>query len=183
LFATACRQSVRSLRTTEPFLLRGIQFVLAGFALREKRTHVCGAGRHFMAVNYDGEAFPCYLLESKDTSYGFLTKDWDSVRYEQVRSQFENNGKGHHAACRKCWANEICQSCLGPSFQLVSRVAKPPAWFCKFQKETIGATLGEIAAARSSSDWAVFVANMERLLAPIVKRNVAPARAGEVHDS
>lgn len=168
LFATAARASARSFRTDCPHLLRGIQFILDGFALRERRRHVCGAGRTFMAVNYDGEAFPCYLLESPATSYGVIGKTWDQTRYEQVRHDFTANGKAHHEVCRNCWANEICQSCLGTSWQISPEVTKPPAWFCGFQKAIISAVLGEIGSARESQDWPRFVANIERYLRPLI---------------
>lgn len=167
MFADAARACVRSYRTDQPHLLRGIQFVLDGFALREKRSHVCGAGRTFMAVNYDGEAFPCYLLQSPSTSYGFVEDSALHARYSAVNRRFEANGKDHHPVCRTCWANEICQSCLGTSFQIEATVTKPPAWFCRFQKAIIAAVLGEIAAARASQQWDQFMVNMERHLRPL----------------
>lgn len=169
LFETLVRDSVRSFRTQKPFLFRGIQFVLDGFALRERRSHVCGAGRDFMAVNYDGEAFPCYLLESADTSYGFVSDErWSDERHAAISRKFKCNGKNFHPVCRGCWANEICQSCLGTTFQIEPEIAKPPAWFCAFQKRLIAAALGEFAAARASPDWNRFLVNMRRSLAPLV---------------
>jgi uncharacterized protein len=168
LFASAARASARSFRTERPYLLRGIQFVLDGYALRERRSHVCGAGRTFMAVNYDGEAFPCYLLESPATSYGVIGKSWDQARYEKVRHAFSVNGKAHHEVCGGCWANEICQSCLGTSWQISPEVTKPPAWFCGFQKAIIGAVLGEIASARESGDWPQFASNIESYMQPLL---------------
>ena len=170
LFEQASRNSIRSFRTSRPFLLRGIQFVIDGFALREKREHVCGAGRTFMAINYDGEAFPCYLLESPEIRYGFIDNRWDQNRYNAVRQKFECNGKSFHEVCRQCWANEICQSCLGSSFQIEPQVTKPPAWFCTFQKQFIGAVLAEIAAAIESDDYSVFMRNMQEHLLPLQSR-------------
>jgi uncharacterized protein len=167
LFVDAARGSIRSHRTPHPYLLRGIQFVLDGFALRERRRHVCGAGRTFMGINYDGEAFPCYLLESPDTSYGLIGASWDQQRYESIRRRFVQNGKEYHPVCRECWANEICQSCLGTSWQISPEITKPPAWFCQFQKMLIGAVLAEIAESRESDDWHTFLANMDRHLSPI----------------
>lgn len=167
LFANAARKSVQSFRTQSPYLLRGIQFVLDGFSLRERRRYVCGAGRTFMGINYDGEAFPCYLLESPDTSYGFIGKDWNQSRYEMIRNRFNSNGKEHHPVCRECWANEICQSCLGTSWQIKPEITKPPAWFCKFQKNIIRAVLAEIACVRDSSEWDIFLVNMDKYLSPL----------------
>ncbi len=168
LFAAAARASTRSFRSQHPYLLRGIQFVLDGFGLRERRQHVCGAGRTFMAINYDGEAFPCYLLESPATSYGVIGKSWDQVKYEEVRQDFIANAKTHHEVCGNCWANEICQSCLGTSWQISPELTKPPAWFCGFQKAIISAVLGEIASARASQDWARFVSNIDDYMQPLV---------------
>lgn len=167
LFADAARNSVQSFRTDHPYVLRGIQFVLDGFSLKERRRHVCGAGRTFMGINYDGEAFPCYLLESDNTSYGFIDRQWNQQRYENIRSKFVQNGKDNHPVCRECWANEICQSCLGTSWQISPEVTKPPAWFCGFQKTIIGAVLAEIADVRGSDEWTTFLANMQRYLAPL----------------
>src|SRR5437870_8938862 len=87
-YSDAVRNSIRSYRTDSPYLLRGIQFVLDGFAIRERRRHVCGAGRTFMGINYDGEAFPCYLLQSPEVSYGFVGERWNQDRYETIRSKF-----------------------------------------------------------------------------------------------
>jgi len=167
LFSEAARNSVRSFRTSRPYLLRGIQFVLDGFALKERRRHVCGAGRTFMGINFNGEAFPCYLLESPEVSYGFIGAAWDQGRYERIRNRFVQNGKEYHPVCRECWANEICQSCLGTSWQISPQITKPPAWFCGFQKRLIGAVLGEIASARESDEWDTFLANMKRHLQPL----------------
>ncbi|MBB3606388.1 uncharacterized protein FHT40_006079 [Mycolicibacterium sp. BK556] len=172
-YVAAARASIRSFRGPNPYLLRGIQFILDGFAIRERRRHVCGAGRTFMGINYDGEAFPCYLLQSSEVSYGLVSQSWDQERYEGVRSRFERNGKQYHPVCRECWANEICQSCLGTSWHLSPEITKPPAYFCAFQKTLIGSVLAEIGAARESGDWDMFVANWERHLAPLVE-SVAP---------
>lgn len=170
-YSDAVRRSIRSYRTDSPHLLRGIQFVLDGFALRERRRHVCGAGRTFMGINYDGEAFPCYLLQSPEVSYGFIGDTWNQERYEKIRDQFVKNGKQYHRVCRECWANEICQSCLGSSWELLPEIAKPPAWFCAFQKTLIGSVLAEVAGARESSDWDTFVRNWRKHLAPLVECN------------
>jgi len=167
-FINAVRNSIRSYRTTSPYLLRGIQFVLDAFAIRERRRHVCGAGRTFMGVNYDGEAFPCYLLQSPEVSYGFVGDSWDYDRYERIRGKFVQNGKEYHPVCRECWANEICQSCLGTSWELSPEITKPPAWFCSFSKNLIGAVLAEIASARESNDWNVFMTNWEKHLVPLI---------------
>jgi uncharacterized protein len=167
LFVEAARKSVQSFRTTNPYLLRGIKFVLDGFALRERLRYVCGAGRTFMGINYDGEAFPCYLLESPDTSYGLLGRTFNRQRYDAVRDRFVHNGKEYHPVCRECWANEICQSCLGTSWQITPDVTKPPAWFCQFQKALIGVVLAEIGSARDSSDWEVFLQSMRQHLQPL----------------
>jgi uncharacterized protein len=166
-YSEAVRNSIRSYRTDSPHLLRGIQFVLDGFAIRERRRHVCGAGRTFMGINYDGEAFPCYLLQSPEVSYGFVGDGWDDERYERIRSQFARNGKEYHAVCRECWANEICQSCLGASWELSPEITKPPAWFCGFQKALIGVVLAEVGNARESGDWPTFVTNWKKHLAPL----------------
>ncbi|MBB4284345.1 radical SAM/SPASM domain-containing protein [Roseospira goensis] len=172
-FVAVARACVRSLRTADPFLLRGIHFVLDGLVKRERRGHVCGAGRTFMAVNADGTAYPCYLLQSAETRYGVLGGDWSQDRYAAVSDRFRANGKSHHAPCRECWANEICQSCLGSSFLLDQRIDKPPAWFCAVQKTLIAAVLGEVADALRSDDRAVFL----RALAQVLKPR-SPTRAG-----
>lgn len=164
-FAEAARWSVRSYTTEDPFLLRGIQFVLTGFATKTRREYVCGAGRNFMAVNYDGRAFPCYLLESDDSCYGFVDDRWDEEKHAQVTAQFVQNGKAHHPVCTECWANEICQSCLGSTFLIEPKIAKPPAWFCGLQKRIIAAALSEIGAARVSPNWPLFLDNMEQMTA------------------
>jgi uncharacterized protein len=176
-YVDAVRNSIRSYRTDSPYLLRGIQFVLDAFAIRERRRHVCGAGRTFMGINYDGEAFPCYLLQSPEVSYGFIGDNWDYDRYERIRGKFVRNGKEYHPVCRECWANEICQSCLGTSWQLSPEITKPPAWFCAFSKNMIGAVLAEIASARESSDWSIFMRNWERHLAPLIVSEEVPSRA------
>jgi radical SAM protein with 4Fe4S-binding SPASM domain len=127
-----------------------------------------------MGINYDGEAFPCYLLQSPDVSYGFVAENWDDERYESIRSRFACNGKEHHPVCRECWANEICQSCLGTSWHLEPGIAKPPAWFCAFQKTLIGAVISEIAHARESDSWPVFNENWRKHLAPLVASEHRP---------
>jgi uncharacterized protein len=167
LFEDAIRSSIHSFRSATPYLVRGIQFVLDSFALKERSRYVCGAGRTFMGINYDGEAFPCYLLQSPDVSYGFIDNRWDSTRYESVRHRFVQNGKEYHPVCRECWAHEICQSCLGTSWQISPQLTKPPAWFCRFQKRLIGAVLAEVASARQSPAWDTFLQNMSRHLAPL----------------
>jgi len=161
----AAAWSVKSFGTEDPFLLRGIQFVLTGFATKSRRDYVCGAGRTFMAVNYDGEAFPCYLMETRSTSYGFVDKRWNEDRFNSVGRSLQRNGKAHHPVCRECWANEICQSCLGSTFLLAPEIAKPPAWFCRLQKEVISVTLAEIGCLRTNGDWDLFLSNLERMTA------------------
>jgi radical SAM protein with 4Fe4S-binding SPASM domain len=180
-FEQAARASVRSFRTDDPWVLRGITAVLDGFLLQEERDYVCGAGRSFMAVNHDGEAFPCYLLESAETSYGFVDDRWDETRYAEVGKRFRSNGKRFHEVCRGCWANELCQSCLGYTFTVEQKVAKPPAWFCRFNKAIIAAVLGEVAAARDSSQWPIFVMNMKQSLLDPSRPFVPVAREYRPH--
>ena len=168
-FEKAARRSIRSFATESPHLLRGIQFVLDGFSLREERPYVCGAGRTFMAINYNGEAFPCYLLQSSATSYGVIGETWSNEKYAQISEQFWKNGKDHHKVCRECWANEICQSCLGTSWQISPQVSKPPTWFCTFQKRIIGGVLGEICDIRKNGEWQIFLANISDYLRPLSK--------------
>lgn len=165
-FANAARGCIRSFSSEDPYLIRGIQFVIDGFVNRKKNEHVCGAGRTFMAVNYDGEAFPCYLLESKETSYGFVNGDWDDDKYKRISSAFYRNGKKYHEVCGNCWANEICQSCLGSTFLIEKKIAKPPAWFCAVQKTLISAVLGEIGEALSGPDKERFIMGLENALKP-----------------
>jgi uncharacterized protein len=164
-FAKAAQWSVRSYSTDDPFLLRGVQFVLTGFATKTRREYVCGAGRTFMAVNHDGKAFPCYLMESDDTFYGFVDSRWDEDRFIGISNLLKRNGKSHHPVCSDCWANEICQSCLGSTFLIDAKIAKPPAWFCGLQKQVIAAALAEIGAARQSENWSRFLRNVERMTA------------------
>jgi len=165
-FASAARACIRSFSSDDPHLLRGIQFVIDGFFNRHKNEHVCGAGRTFMAVNFDGEAFPCYLLESPETSYGFVNGAWSDETYRKISSSFYRNGKAYHDVCGKCWANEICQSCLGSTYLLEKKVAKPPAWFCAVQKTMIAAVLGEIGDKLSGDDRRHFIAGLEKVLSP-----------------
>lgn len=165
-FAAAARSCIRSLATTDPFLLRGIHFVLDGFVKQERRKHVCGAGRTFMAVNYDGEAFPCYLLESAQTSYGVIGKSWDQDKYLKISRSFYQNGKDYHETCRNCWANEICQSCLGSTFLIEKEIAKPPAWFCGVQKTLISSVLGEIGDQLRDGPSELFLRNLEHFIKP-----------------
>jgi uncharacterized protein len=164
-FAAAAQWSVRSYTTDDPFLLRGVQFVLTGFATKTRREYVCGAGRNFMAVNHDGKAFPCYLMESDDTFYGFVDDRWDSARFAEITNRLKRNGKAFHPVCNECWANEICQSCLGSTYLIDPQIAKPPAWFCGLQKQVIAAALAEIGAARQSANWPLFLRNVRRMTA------------------
>jgi len=190
-FVEAARASARSFRGDDPFLLRGITSVLDGFLLREDREYVCGAGRSFMAVNYDGEAFPCYLLESSQTSYGFVDDRWDEGRYSEISHKFQRNGKLFHPVCRGCWNNELCQLCHGYSFAIEQKLSKPPDWLCSFIKSVTAAVLGEVAAARESAQWDLFVANMKSSLlnpqkpfVPAVRdrtRNIVPLSASSPH--
>ncbi|EFO29411.1 putative radical SAM domain protein [Roseibium sp. TrichSKD4] len=165
-FAAAARRCIRSFLTDDPFLLRGIQFVIDGFANKKKNSHVCGAGRTFMAVNYDGAAYPCYLLETSETAYGFVGKEWNEERYALISSKFMENGKEYHDTCKKCWAKEICQSCLGSSFLIDKQISKPPAWFCATQKTLISSVLGEIASALQGEQKEAFLANLSHFLKP-----------------
>lgn len=159
-FEQAARNSIRSFRTQDPYLLRGIDFVLRGYVGQIKNPYVCGAGRTFMAINYDGEAFPCYLMESRSTSYGWIGDHWRQSRFEQIRTKFSGNSKAHHPECLACWASEICKSCLGVGFQITKKIGKPPGWFCAFQKSLVSGVLAEIANASDSDEWPLFMRNV-----------------------
>ncbi len=159
-FTESARLSIKSYRTNQPYLLRGIEFILRGYSSHVKNQYICGAGKTFMAINFDGEAFPCYLLESSETSYGFVNDGWNKSRYVAIQQRFFENVKDNHYECNECWANEICKSCLGTSFQISKNITKPPRWFCTFQKAIIESVLAEIASASESEDWQLFVENI-----------------------
>ncbi|MBB4267275.1 radical SAM/SPASM domain-containing protein [Roseospira visakhapatnamensis] len=166
-FARLARDSVRSLRTTRPFLLRGIHFVLDGLVTREVRAHACGAGRTFMAVNADGTAYPCYLLESEETRYGPVGDDWDGARHARIAARFQANGKAHHPQCQQCWARELCHTCLGARFLSDPRIDKPPDWFCAVQKTAMSAALGAFAdAVADDATRPLFLRNLRRVIEP-----------------
>jgi len=164
LFAEAAIHSISSYRTGSPYLLRGIDFVIRGFIGQVNTPYVCGAGRTFMAINYDGEAFPCYLLESPSTSYGLVGNKWNRQRYKNVQDRFSCNGKAYYSECRQCWACEICKSCLGTSFQIAKEITKPPSWFCAFEKSMIEVVLAKIASISESPDWQLFIENISHSL-------------------
>jgi uncharacterized protein len=164
-FAAASADAVRSLSTHDPYVLRGTRFAIQGFVQRKLRPYVCGAGRQFMAVNYDGSAYPCYLLESDELRYGNVADPATTERFVAGRERHEHNGKDYHEDCSRCWANEICQSCLGTTFMLKPQLAKPPRWFCLFQKRIISAVLSEIALASERVEtFATFRYNVEGLV-------------------
>jgi radical SAM protein with 4Fe4S-binding SPASM domain len=179
LYCEAARNSIRSFYTEDPYLLRGIEFIIRGFIKSTSKPYFCGAGRTFMAINYNGEAFPCYLLESSTHSYGVIDVDWEHSKYKKIQNGFFCNGKAYHAECRQCWAYEICQACMGISYQISKAISKPPNWFCHFQKAIISTVLAEIACASETPKWNLFLGN---LMAFFLKKSgwEAPAHKADV---
>lgn len=159
-FNEAAKKCIKSHCTLDPYSLRGIDFIIRNYVGELRHQYFCGAGLTFMAINFDGEAFPCYLVESAKTSYGTIGPEWSNKRYHGVRKMFIKNSKRNHRECLNCWAFEICESCLGTSFQLSKTITKPPDWFCKFQRDIIEAVLLEISETSTTEDWPLLVSNL-----------------------
>lgn len=165
-FREVVRYCIYSLTTKSPSLLLNSKFVLLSLAKLERKAYICDAGRNFLSVNYDGSVFACYLLESPETYMGnVFDENWPSEKFMQVTEKFWKMSKDNNPICRKCWANEICSACYGPSFLLSQRLEKPPEWFCKFSKAQIEETLICIAEIRQSSDkWRALIEGLKSVL-------------------
>lgn len=164
-FREAVTYCLNSFQSDKPVLLRGVQFVLDAYMNRRRRDYICGAGRNFISVNFDGEVFPCYLLESEHTSMGNIhDNDFPNQRFHNVSRQLWNLIKDNNSTCRKCWAKEICKSCIGSSFQISNKLENPPVWFCTLQNAMIEETIKKIAEYRVNDEyWKSFICSMKKL--------------------
>lgn len=96
----------------------------------------CGAINNMIAIDINGEIFPCHrFVSKKEYSIGNI---YDGVNEEKYKYFYKGMLLSNNENCSECWAKNICGGgCSFENVQSNNRLNKPNSNYCKIMKEVI----------------------------------------------
>jgi len=101
-----------------------------------KMSFGCGAGVEYLAVDSNGDLYPCHFLtEFEEFKIGNIYKGID----ENLKKYFIYlNDLSNKPKCSKCWAKYLCGGgCIAHSYLINKDPLIPPDEFCSLQKKRV----------------------------------------------
>lgn len=108
---------------------------LEGGPCTGKMSFGCGAGVEYMAVDVNGDIYPCHWFsEFPEMRMGNIYTGIDEAKRKKfIEANILDNKK-----CKTCWAKYLCGGgCLAHSYLRYKDLFTPPEEFCTLQKRRI----------------------------------------------
>ena len=100
------------------------------------RLKNCGAGNNMLAVDKDGNLYPCHrLLTFEDYKIGNIFTGFDSYKYDKLELDLIID---NYDECRGCWLQSYCcGGCVQENLVMEGQANKPYSNYCKYIQEVI----------------------------------------------
>jgi uncharacterized protein len=114
-----------------------------------KRLRGCGCGNEYVAVNSDGDIFPCHQFSAyEDQKMGNIFEN--NFNYE-LKNTFAASHIYSKPDCADCWAKFYCSGgCAANNYGLSHDINKPVKIYCELQKKRLECALALKAAGGNS---------------------------------
>lgn len=105
--------------------------LLGRLHLGQTKSVACGAGYGYLAVDADGNFFPCHRLAGEEA---FRVGDLDSgADMEKISASLATLTKGKAQLCSGCWARTLCTGgCHYENHLRENKLGLPPGGSCHF---------------------------------------------------
>ncbi|MBN1696656.1 MAG: SPASM domain-containing protein [Spirochaetales bacterium] len=139
---------IDALKKSDPFFVQSWTDILllgklsAGKSVHPSSSFFCGAGAAMIAVDIDGDIFPChrfvfYDKENRREKLGSVESGFS----EHVRSRYINvkqpAASPHHTRCSRCGVRNMCSLlCPATNYSLTGDIAVPGPALCRFVSMT-----------------------------------------------
>jgi uncharacterized protein len=130
------KELVKGLRCDKPTrILEDIPIYLERLKSGIKSKRFCGAGHSLMVVTPNGDFFPCPSLVSNAEFRMGSMRDGIS---EAIIERFYRNTVENKAACKACWARNLCGGgCAALAWDMNKNIEVPDAATCETLKAKI----------------------------------------------
>jgi uncharacterized protein len=153
MYADAVRYTIHNLMVRTPKSLSNVVRILDSLENRLPITDYCSAGESLIAINADGNVFPCFMLmDQTEYCLGNVNEEKpDIVFSDSLHKLLSGANKWSNGSCQKCWAQPLCFGCLGEDIARHEETCRSSiierSHSCDFKREMIETTLKSIAEA------------------------------------
>ena len=101
-----------------------------------KRLRGCGAGNEYVAINPDGDIYPCHQFVGID-NYKMGNLDDDTFNYD-IKKEFASCHVYSKPECKQCWAKFYCSGGRNANnYQYMGDIHKAHKLSCQLQKKRL----------------------------------------------
>jgi uncharacterized protein len=130
LFVDYCRKG-------EKIYFKHIEDALGAVLNPQRRTHHCGAGRGCVAIDVEGQVWPCHRFSGDSERHRpwRLGNVWDGFTGEKRNELLEfNSVKKVNADCENCLAVNVCGCCcIAVAWMSMGDIYTPPPSHCRIE--------------------------------------------------
>ena len=100
------------------------------------RLKNCGAGNNMLAVDKDGNLYPCHrLLTYENYQMGNIFTGLDKQKYSKLE---QDSIIDNYEECKNCWLSSFCcGGCVQENLIMESQPNKPYSNYCKYIQEVV----------------------------------------------
>jgi uncharacterized protein len=110
-----------------------------------KRLRGCGCGNEYVAVNSEGDIYPCHQFTSAETQK--MGNVFEKKFNTEKKDEFAKSHIYSKPDCAECWAKFYCSGgCAANNFTLSQSISKPVKIYCELQKKRLECALAIKAA-------------------------------------
>lgn len=143
-----CISNYNSVQHKSRIVVHNIRYLLSNVLGLKKKymcySSPCGAGTAMLAVDVNGNVFPCDLAKGLLKSDQLQIKNLKQLNYDPVVLLFQNRVVGNIPKCTRCSWRIFCGGgCPCESFEYTGNFYSPSYW-CEFYKTFIEEIIWEI---------------------------------------
>lgn len=154
----ACFQSFLDGRPLSFTLFSGILRTLVN---RRGRDLICPAGAGTLAVDPQGDIFPCFMFAGQSEhrlGNVFDHPPDDDYLWDKLQAFIRRNHKSARPECRSCWARKLCTGCMGNVQMTTGSLENTWGLMCRVMKAIAEETMHQLAAVQQDAAlWKRFV--------------------------
>lgn len=142
--------------------------MLRTLILRRKRTFICPAGAGTLAIDPNGDVYPCFMFTGQPAQQLTNISNHDPLNFTQSLDNFnQHNHKANRVNCQTCWVRHLCTGCIGNHHYSTGSLAEEWALMCQIMKVIAEEVMLFLTSIREHPDiWQQFVTQYKRYRIP-----------------